>query len=86
MYAQCMEVGRDKCLPVYYEQLVLHPRCSLKHILDFLGITWSDTVLHHEDLIGKPGGVSLSKIERSMDQVIKPVNLEALSKWTGHIP
>ncbi|KAK7820300.1 hypothetical protein U0070_007506 [Myodes glareolus] len=86
MHAQCMEVGRDKCLPVYYEQLVLHPRCSLKRILDFLGITWSDTVLHHEDLIGKPGGVSLSKIERSMDQVIKPVNLEALSKWTGHIP
>ncbi|CAO2629055.1 Protein-tyrosine sulfotransferase 2 [Lemmus lemmus] len=61
MYAQCMEVGRDKCLPVYYEQLVLHPRRSLKRILDFLGITWSDTVLHHEDLIGKPGGVSLSK-------------------------
>ncbi|XP_052023483.1 protein-tyrosine sulfotransferase 2 isoform X2 [Apodemus sylvaticus] len=86
MYAQCMEVGRDKCLPVYYEQLVLHPRRSLKRILDFLGIAWSDTVLHHEDLIGKPGGVSLSKIERSTDQVIKPVNLEALSKWSGHIP
>ncbi|XP_029075024.1 protein-tyrosine sulfotransferase 2 isoform X2 [Monodon monoceros] len=86
MYAQCMEVGEDKCLPVYYEQLVLHPRRSLKLILDFLGISWSDAVLHHEDLIGKPGGVSLSKIERSTDQVIKPVNLEALSKWTGHIP
>lgn len=86
MYAQCMEVGKDKCLPVYYEQLVLHPRRSLKVILDFLGIAWSDAVLHHEDLIGKPGGVSLSKIERSTDQVIKPVNLEALSKWTGHIP
>ncbi|KAM9622009.1 protein-tyrosine sulfotransferase 2 isoform 2-T2 [Trichechus inunguis] len=86
MYTQCLEVGKDKCLPVYYEQLVLHPRRSLKLILDFLGITWSDAVLHHEDLIGKPGGVSLSKIERSTDQVIKPVNLEALSKWIGHIP
>ncbi|NIG58371.1 protein-tyrosine sulfotransferase 2 isoform X5 [Pontoporia blainvillei] len=86
MYAQCMEVGKDKCLPVYYKQLVLHPRRSLKLILDFLGITWSDAILHHEDLIGKPGGVSLFKIERSTDQVIKPMNLEALSKWTGHIP
>ena len=86
MYAQCMEVGKDKCLPVYYEQLVLHPQRCLKLILNFLGITWSDAVLHHEDLIGKPGGVSLSKIERSTDQVIKPMNLEALSKWTGHIP
>lgn len=28
----------------------------------------------------------LPRIERSTDQVIKPVNLEALSKWTGHIP
>lgn len=25
-------------------------------------------------------------MERSSDQVIKPVNLEALSKWVGHIP
>lgn len=25
-------------------------------------------------------------MERSSDQVIKPVNLEALSKWAGHIP
>ncbi|EPY81336.1 tyrosylprotein sulfotransferase 2-like protein [Camelus ferus] len=72
MYAQCMEVGKDKCLPVYYEQLVLHLRRSLKLILS---IAWSDAVLHHEDLIGKPGGVSLSKIERSTDQVIKPVKL-----------
>ncbi|TKC39849.1 hypothetical protein EI555_008150 [Monodon monoceros] len=85
MYAQCMEVGKDKCLPVYYEQLVLHPQHSLKLILDFLGITWSDAILHHEDLIGKPGGVSLFKIEGSTHQVIKPMNLEALSKWTGHI-
>ena len=23
MYAQCMEVGRDKCLLVYYKELVL---------------------------------------------------------------
>lgn len=26
------------------------------------------------------------RIERSTDQVIKPVNLEALAKWVGHIP
>lgn len=25
-------------------------------------------------------------MERSSDQVIKPVNLEALSKWVGNIP
>lgn len=27
-----------------------------------------------------------SRVERSTDQVIKPVNVEALSKWVGKIP
>lgn len=26
------------------------------------------------------------RLERSTDQVIKPINLEALSKWVGNIP
>lgn len=26
------------------------------------------------------------RVERSSDQVIKPINLEALSKWVGQIP
>lgn len=28
----------------------------------------------------------VSRVERSTDQVIKPVNVEALSKWVGKIP
>ncbi|XP_063310697.1 protein-tyrosine sulfotransferase 2 [Pelobates fuscus] len=86
MYAQCLEIGQRKCLPVYYEQLVLHPKQTMHDIIDFLGISWSEAVLHHEELIGKPGGVSLSKTEKSTDQVMKPVNLEALSKWVGKLP
>lgn len=27
-----------------------------------------------------------SRVERSSDQVIKPVNMEALTKWVGNIP
>ncbi|GFT44530.1 protein-tyrosine sulfotransferase [Nephila pilipes] len=30
----------------------------------------------------KPG----NELERSTDQVIKPINTEALTKWVGHIP
>ncbi|KAE8624993.1 hypothetical protein XENTR_v10006124 [Xenopus tropicalis] len=86
MYNQCMEVGYDKCMLVHYEQLVLHPERWMRTLLKFLHIPWSDAVLHHEDMIGKVGGVSLSKVERSTDQVIKPVNVEALSKWVGKIP
>jgi len=30
--------------------------------------------------------ISLSKTEHSSDQVVKPINLEALTRWVGHIP
>ncbi|KAK7807534.1 hypothetical protein U0070_001337, partial [Myodes glareolus] len=64
IYAQCMEVGRVKCLPVYCEQLVLHRSPAL-------------TQVHH--------GLPRHRLKWH-NQVIKHVNLEALSKWTCHIP
>ena len=54
-------------LKVYYEQLVLHPEPQMRRILDFLELPWNNSVLHHEELIGKD--ISLSKVERSSDQV-----------------
>lgn len=84
MYAQCIEVGSDSCMPVYYEQLVLHPEKTMRSILGFLNISWNEAVLQHEKYIGNE--ISLSKVERSSDQVIKPVNLEALTSWVGKIP
>ncbi|CAG2060206.1 unnamed protein product [Timema podura] len=86
MHSQCQEVGSARCLMVPYEQLVLHPREWMRKILHFVDVPWNESVLHHEEHINKPGGVSLSKVERSSDQVIRPVNLDALSKWVGHIP
>lgn len=41
----------------------------MKKILSFLDLEWNDAVLHHEQQINKKGGVSLSKVERSSDQV-----------------
>ncbi|KAJ8986045.1 hypothetical protein NQ317_013930 [Molorchus minor] len=84
MNNQCRELGPNKCLRVPYEQLVLHPREWMEKVLQFLDIPWNDSVLHHEDFINN--GIELSKVERSSDQVIKPVNLEALTKWVDHIP
>ncbi|XP_039293013.1 protein-tyrosine sulfotransferase 1 [Nilaparvata lugens] len=86
MYERCGQVGPSRCMLVYYEQLVLHPEHWMRRILNFLDVPWNESVLHHEDLINKPGGVLLSKVERSSDQVIKPVNLEALQKWVGQMP
>jgi len=84
MYEQCNSVGTDKCMMVQYEQLVLHPEKELRRLLNFLDIPWNDTVLHHEAYIGKD--IALSKVERSTDQVVKPVNLDALTSWVGKIP
>jgi len=86
MNDQCEELGSDYCLKVYYEQLVLHPRKWLTKILKFLNLEWTEDVLHHEKQINKAHGISLSKVERTSDQVVKPVNLEALSKWVGMMP
>ena len=61
MYYQCLTVGSSRCLPVYYERLVLHPEEWTRKILTFLDIPWDEAVLHHEEFINKPGGISLSK-------------------------
>ncbi|KAL0594320.1 Protein-tyrosine sulfotransferase 1 [Plecturocebus cupreus] len=85
MYNQYMKVDYKKCMLVQYEQLVLHPERWMRTLLKFHHIPWNHLVLHHEEMIGKPGGVFLSKVERSTDQVIKPVNVGALSKWVGKV-
>jgi len=40
MFSQCMAVSLDRCLPVYYEQLVLQPREQLARVLRFLELHW----------------------------------------------
>lgn len=84
MYSQCQSIGPDRCLPVYYEQLVLHIEKEMKNILSFLNIPWHKDVLQHEQLIGSE--IKLAKVEMSSDQVVKPVNLEGLDSWFGNIP
>jgi protein-tyrosine sulfotransferase len=59
MVRQCTQIGNEKCLIVYYEQLVLQPKKTIENILKFLNLHWVDSVLHHDELIGKK--ISLSK-------------------------
>lgn len=61
MYEQCREAGPERCMLLRYEQLVLEPQRSMQRLLHFLDLPWDMAVLHHEQLIGKAGGVSLSK-------------------------
>ncbi|XP_063377675.1 protein-tyrosine sulfotransferase [Cydia fagiglandana] len=86
MYQQCKALGPRRCLPVRYEALVLRPQETLRAVLAFLELPWTDAVLHHERYINQPNGVALSDVERSSDQVVRPVNLDALDKWVSAIP
>lgn len=61
MFSQCQAAGKARCLPVRYEQLVLNTEDEMRKLLHFLELQWDPSVLHHEELIGKAGGVSLSK-------------------------
>ncbi|XP_045784876.1 protein-tyrosine sulfotransferase [Maniola jurtina] len=86
MLAQCRALGAARCLLVRYEALVLAPERTLRRVLRFLALPWSAAVLHHERYINAPHGVALSDVERSSDQVVRPVNLDALDKWVGRLP
>ena len=88
MNDQCNEVGPRRCMIVYYEQLVLHPRRWLSIILDFLDLPFDESVMHHHDFINKDGeqGIRVSNKERSSDQIVKPINVEALTQWVGSFP
>ena len=66
MYDQCMEVGPRYCMPVRYEDLVLHPRSTLQKILEFADLEWTENVMEHQKHMGD---ISLSSVEKSTDQV-----------------
>uniref|UniRef100_S4PMJ5 Protein-tyrosine sulfotransferase n=2 Tax=Pararge aegeria TaxID=116150 RepID=S4PMJ5_9NEOP len=85
MLAQCRALGA-RCLLVRYEALVLAPRATMRAVLRFLALPWADAVLHHERYINQPHGVALSGVERSSDQVVRPVNRDALAQWVGRLP
>ena len=66
MYDQCKEVGPKYCMQVKYEDLVLHPRPTLKKILKFADLEWTENVMEHQKHMGD---ISLSAVEKSTDQV-----------------
>merc|ERR1711973_862173 len=45
MRDSCKRVGRDYCLEVRYENLILHPRTSLQKIGDFLDLPWHENMM-----------------------------------------
>lgn len=65
MHSACSRLGAGRCRAVKYEQLILHPRSVLRELLEFLGVPWAEEVLHHHELINKPGGISVSRFKKN---------------------
>jgi len=86
MNRQCEEIGQARCLRIPYEHLVLFPAESMKLVLEFVNVAWDNVVLHHQTEIGKPGGIILSRLEKSTDQVKEAINVKALYKWCDKLP
>ena len=84
MYSECILVGPRVCMPVYYEELILKQEKSMRRIFEFLDIPFDAAVLRHEEFVGDE--IVLSSVEPSTNQVVKAVNVDALSKWIGQIP
>ena len=78
MYIKCLQAGPETCMFVQYEKLVLHPRKVIGDVLKFVGLPWHENVMNHEKQ-----KFSLSAMEKSTDQVVKPVYNDSLKPWVG---
>ena len=64
----CDQIGSDHCLRVKYEDLVLHPEKTLRNMISFLDIPWTNEFLNHQNHIGDD--IKISKTEWSSHQIV----------------
>jgi len=76
---QCNALGKSSCLMVKYEELVLELEKTMKKVVDFLNLTWTDNFLKHERFIGDK--VKVSDTEWSTDQIKKPIYKNSMRNW-----
>jgi protein-tyrosine sulfotransferase len=74
-YYNCTNLGPDRCLIVFYENLVTRPEAEIRKIYKFLNIEWFDLVLNHRHFIG----------DIVSDEIKRPINRDSLYKWVGKI-
>ena len=79
---QCRKVG-SKCLKVKYEDLVTDTKNTLKKVVNFLDLSWTDEFLHHEKYVGNK--IVVSQTEWSTDQIKQRIYTDSLRSWKGKI-
>ena len=79
----CIKVGPTNCLQVRYEDLVLQPEITIRKIIKFLNLKWTNKFLNHQDYIGNE--IKVDKNGWSTHQIVKPINSESINSWIGKI-
>lgn len=77
-YIEMVKVGWP-VLPVYYENLVLHPESCLKVIFNFLEIEWHNDILNHHTKEHSETAGNGYTIGRTL--VTRPIDAKSLYKW-----
>lgn len=77
-------MSRSADLPMLhltYEDLVSSPRLTLQRVLDFLGVPWEESVLHHPSKYHDPGiGTVLGGTNPN-----KPIHQESYGRWRKYL-
>ena len=81
--ADCKRVGPSYCKIVKYEDLIQNQNETLRYLIKFLDLSWTDEFLHHEKYVGNK--IVVSQTEWSTDQIKQKIYTESLRNWVGNV-
>ena len=77
--SQCQLVGEKACMVVRYEDLILKTNETLRNVTEFLGVSWTDDFMRHNEFVGNK--IAVSESEWSTDQIKNPIYKSSIDEW-----
>jgi hypothetical protein len=68
---------------VKYEDLILNNNETLRNLTKFLGVSWTNDFMRHNEFVGSK--VAVSNLEWSTDQIKNPIYTDSIKGWMGKI-
>ena len=82
-FFQCDNVGEKACMVVRYEDLILKTNETLRNVTQFLGVSWTDDFMRHNEFVGNK--IAVSESEWSTGQIKNPIYMSSINKWRTEI-
>lgn len=77
-----LELGDRRFAMLRYEDLVQHPEPTLRELMDWLGESWSDDLLRHNDVQAARGA---PRISAGNTRTRDPINPELADRWAEEL-